>query len=162
MAMEEREVRLEVGYGLEGAIPDSLAGSILENSIIPSLQKGNYGEGFLRGSEAVAGLIAEEYGLDMGELELSESDLYRGGAPSSGSRGGARDEGFPFGILVFIFIFFFGGGRFLWPLLFLGSIGGGRHYRGGFGSSGMGSFGGGGFSGFGGGGFGGGGASGSF
>jgi uncharacterized protein len=159
MSMEERRVRLEVGYGLEGAIPDSLAGRILEDSIIPSLREGNYGEGFLRGTEAVAGLIAEEYGLDMGDLQLSESDMYTGGAPS-GRRGDS--DGMPIGLLIFLFIFFFGGGRMFLPLLFLGSITGGRHYRGGFGSSGMGGFGGSGFSGFGGGGFGGGGASGGF
>lgn len=162
LAMEERNIRMEVGYGLEGAIPDSLAGNILENSIIPPMQNGNYGEGFLKGSEAVAGLIAEEYGLDMGDLELTESSRYRGGAqPSDGGRGG-EDGGVPVGLLIFLFIFFFGGGRIFWPLLFLGGLTGGRHYRGGFGSSGMGGFGGGGFSGFGGGGFGGGGASGSF
>ncbi len=159
IAMEEREVRLEVGYGLEGAIPDSLAGSILENSIMPQLKRGNYGEGFLKGTEAVAGLIAEEYGFDMGDLALNESELYRGGTPAGGRR---ESEGIPFGLLVFIFLFFFGGGRLFWPLLFLSSISGRRHYRGGFGSSGMSGFGGGGFSGFGGGGFGGGGASGSF
>lgn len=161
LAMEERNVRMEVGYGLEGAIPDSLAGSILENSIIPPMQNGNYGEGFLKGSEAVAGLIAEEYGLDMGDLELTESSRYRGGARPSGGES-SEDGGIPVGLLIFLFIFFFGGGRIFWPLLFLGGLTGGRHYRGGFGSSGMGSFGGGGFSGFGGGGFGGGGASGSF
>jgi uncharacterized protein len=159
IAMEEREVRLEVGYGLEGAIPDSLAGNILENSIIPPLKRGNYGEGFLKGTEAVAGLIAEEYGFDMGDLSLGESERYRGGAPAGGRR---ESEGIPFGLFVFIFLFFFGGGRLFWPILFLSSISGRRHYRGGFGSSGMSGFGGGGFSGFGGGGFGGGGASGSF
>ncbi|MFP4618160.1 MAG: TPM domain-containing protein [Spirochaetaceae bacterium] len=161
MAMEEREVRLEVGYGLEGAIPDSLAGRILENSIIPSLSSGNYGEGFLRGSEAVAGLIAEEYDFDMGDLELKESEVYSGGAPGSGVRE-EESDGLPFGLVFFLFIMFFGGGRFFLPLFFLSSITGRRHYRGGFGSSGMGGFGGSGFSGFGGGGFGGGGASGSF
>lgn len=171
LSMEERKVRLEVGYGLEGAVPDSLAGSILENSIIPSLQSGNYGEGFLRGTEALAGRIAEEYDLDMGDLRLSESELYRGGSFAGGADGSSGrgspgrngdSDGIPIGLLVFVFIFFFGGGRIFWPMLFLGSIFGGGHYRGGFGSSGTGSFGGSGFSGFGGGGFGGGGASGNF
>ena len=146
LAMEERRIRLEVGYGLEGAIPDGLAGEIIDQSMLPSLRRGEYGVGLLRGVEAVAGIIAAEYGVEIGEYQLT--DTRKDAGPS-----------FPVGLIVFIvFIFLFGGGRFLlWPLLFMG---GGAYrrgfYGGGFGSGGS-SFGGGG--GFGGGGFGGGGAS---
>jgi len=156
-SMKEREVRIEVGYGLEGAVPDGRAGEILDDSVLPYLRNGNFGDGFLAGTVEIAREIAEEYNVDLGEIRVPSTP-----APASGSRS-ERDGGIPSGLIFFILIFSFGGGRFFWPLFFLSSISGRRHYRGGFGSSGFGggSFGGGGgsFGGFGGGGFGGGGAS---
>jgi uncharacterized protein len=145
LAMRERRLRLEVGYGLEGAIPDGLAGEIMDKSIIPSLQMGDYGGGFLKGVQAVSGIIAKEYDVDLSSYDVQESRKYtRTGIPG-------------LGYLIFIIIaLLFGGGRFLWPLLFLGGMSRRGFYGGGFGSGGS-SFGGG-FSGFGGGGFGGGGA----
>jgi uncharacterized protein len=147
LSMQERQVRLEVGYGLEGIIPDGLAGEIIDRSMLPDLRAGNYGTGLLRGVEAAAGLIAREYDVDLGEYRLSESRKY-------------TRPGVPVGLIMFIiFAFLFGGGRFLfWPLLFMGGAASRRgFYGGGFGSGGTGM--GGGFSGFSGGGFGGGGAS---
>ncbi len=156
MSMEERQVRIEVGYGLEGAIPDGRAGEILDEQVLPYLQQGDFGTGFLAGTIEVAREIADEYNVELGTLDAPPT-------PSrSQSRRGSDDGGIPAGLIFFILIFFFGGGRMFWPLFFLSGITGGRHYRGGFGSSGFGgsSFGGGGsFGGFGGGGFGGGGAS---
>ena len=145
LAMKERRLRLEVGYGLEGAIPDGLAGEIMDKSIIPSFQAGDYGGGFLKGVQAVSGIIAKEYDVDLSSYDLQESRKYtRTGIPG-------------LGYLIFIIIaLLFGGGRFLWPLIFLGGMTRRGFYGGGFGSGGS-SFGGG-FSGFSGGGFGGGGA----
>lgn len=148
LAMRERKVRLEVGYGLEGVIPDGLAGEIRDQSMLPSLKAGEYGTGLLKGVQAVAGIIAKEYDVELGDYQLGESRRY-------------TRPGIPIGLIMFIiFALFFGGGRFLfWPLLFMGRTASRRgFYGGGFGSGGSG-FGGGGF---GGGGFGGGGASGSF
>jgi uncharacterized protein len=155
-SMKERAVRIEVGYGLEGAIPDGRAGEILDTTVLPYLRNGDFGAGFLAATAEVAQEIADEYNVDLGSIEGPSAP-----APSSGSSG-ERDGGIPAGLIVFFLVFFLGGGRFFWPLMFLSSITGRRHYRGGFGSSGFGggSFGGGGgFGGFGGGGFGGGGAS---
>jgi len=151
MSMEERQVRIEVGYGLEGAIPDGRAGEILDQTVLPYLQQGEFGTGFLAGTIEVAREIADEYNVELGTLDAPP-------APSSeGRRSRSDDGGIPAGLIFFILIFFFGGGRMFLPLLFLSGITGRRHYRGGFGSSGFG--GGGSFGGFGGGGFGGGGAS---
>ena len=150
LAMQERKIKMEVGYGLEGVIPDGLAGEILDQSVLPALKAGEYGTGMLRGVQAVAGIIAKEYDVDLGDYQLEESVRY-------------TRTNIPVGLIVFIlFALFFGGGRFLfWPLLFMGRTASRRgFYGGGFGSSGSGF--GGGFSGgggFGGGGFGGGGAS---
>jgi uncharacterized protein len=149
LAMQERRIKMEVGYGLEGIITDGLAGEILDRSILPSLKAGDYGTGMLRGVQAVAGIIAKEYGVELGNYQLDESRRY-------------TRPGIPVGLIMFIlFALFFGGGRFLfWPLLFMGRTASRRgFYGGGFGSGGSGFGGGGSFGGFGGGGFGGGGAS---
>lgn len=150
LAIQERKIKLEVGYGLEGVIPDGMAGEIIDQSILPALQAGEYGTGMLKGVRAVAGIIAKEYDVELGDYQLSESKRY-------------TRPGIPTGLILFIiFALFFGGGRFLfWPLLFMGGAASRRgFYGGGFGSGGSGfggGFGGGG--GFSGGGFGGGGAS---
>jgi len=148
LAIQERKTRIEVGYGLEGIIPDGLAGQILDQSMLPSLRAGEYGPGLLKGVEAVAGIIAKEKGVDLGPYNLGESRQY------------TRTSSPGLGMIIFIIILFvfIGGRRFLWPLLFLGGMTSGRISRGGFGSGGSG-FGGSGFSGFGGGSFGGGGSS---
>jgi uncharacterized protein len=146
LAMQERQVRIEVGYGLEGAIPDGRAGEILDTAVLPELRNENYGAGLLAGMQQVAGIVAEEYDVDLSE--------YGAEAPSAASGRGRSSGGGPGRLLYFlVLMFFLGGGRFFWPLLFL--AGGRGFFGGGFGSGG----GGGGFGGFGGGGFGGGGAS---
>ncbi|RKX73586.1 MAG: hypothetical protein DRP87_18630, partial [Spirochaetes bacterium] len=76
LALKERKVRIEVGYGLEGAIPDGLAGEIMDKSIIPHFRTGDYSTGFLKGVEAIAGIIAKEYNVELGELSLKESERY--------------------------------------------------------------------------------------
>ena len=49
LALEEREVRIEVGYGLEGVITDGRAGRILDEAVIPEFRDGNYALGILNG-----------------------------------------------------------------------------------------------------------------
>ena len=45
VAIKERKVKIEVGYGLEGAIPDVTAKDIIETAIVPSFKKGDYFKG---------------------------------------------------------------------------------------------------------------------
>jgi len=142
-----RKARLEVGYGLEGAMPDALARRVLDEQVIPRFRTGDYSGGI---SAGVAAAIAATRGE------------YKG----TGRTRGQRSEPFlPVPLLLgIIFLFFFG----IVPTIF-GRGRGGYSYigRGGWGSGGFGGFGGGfgggggGFSG-GGGSFGGGGASGSW
>lgn len=146
LAMAERRVRIEVGYGLEGAITDGTAGAILDEAVLPALREERYGAGLLRGVEAISAEIAEAYQVDLREYGAQEQ-------PRSLSRSRGNSGGVGRIVYLLIFLFFFGGGRIFWPLLFL--TGGRGFFGGGFGS-GRPS---GGFSGFGGGGFGGGGAS---
>lgn len=64
LALEEREVRIEVGYGLEGAIPDSVAGRILDEYMLPSLQEGDYDQAFMETYNAVLTRVMDEYGIE--------------------------------------------------------------------------------------------------
>jgi uncharacterized protein len=45
VGVKERQVRIEVGYGLEGKITDSDAGAIIRDVIAPAFRAGRYGEG---------------------------------------------------------------------------------------------------------------------
>lgn len=63
LSTEERRVRIEVGYGLEGAITDSKAGDILD-SVIPQLSEGNYSEGLLNAFYQIVKEVNIEYGYD--------------------------------------------------------------------------------------------------
>jgi uncharacterized protein len=145
LALNERRVRIEVGYGLEGAIPDGRAGQILDDYVLPDLRDNRFGPGLLNGVAALANEIADEYGVTLTGVE-AEPRTARGG-------GGGVD----FGDLIYVVfvLLVFGGRWFFWPLLFAGRRRG--FFGGGFGSGGHGGPSK--FSGFGGGGFGGGGAS---
>jgi uncharacterized protein len=162
----ERRVRIEVGYGLEGPLPDGRCGAIIRRVMAPSLAAGRYGEGLLAGARSVAGAIAAERGVAItGSVTPPEKRAGRGEAPH-------HVLFFLFFILLFFFILVrrvasrLGGdaGRGGWGTRRggwndpFGGFGGGWGGMGGFG----GGSGGGGFGGFGGGRSGGGGASGGF
>jgi uncharacterized protein len=60
VARDDRKMRLEVGHGLEGAIPDVLAGRILDNLVRPRFRGGDFDGGVGAGVDAVAALIRGE------------------------------------------------------------------------------------------------------
>ena len=154
-AIKEKKIRIEVGYGIEGIIPDGKAGRIRDQYLIPQLKKGDFGTGHLYTVAAIAKEIAREYGVKItGNVQLPR-------ARSSRSKG--KGVGGVFSMLIFFFLIIITRGRIL-PWLLLGSmLGGGSRDRGGWGGGFSGGSGfGGGFGGFGGGMSGGGGASGSY
>lgn len=133
----DRKMRIEVGYGLEGALTDALSSIIIRNEIAPQFKKGNFYQGIQNGVSSI--MLATK-----GEYKAKPVDKQQ-----------AQRKSFLhiFGILILIIFFFwrsFGRRR-----------GTGGYYIGGSGF-GSGSGGGGGFGGFGGGGFGGGGACGGW
>jgi uncharacterized protein len=144
IAKDDRELRIEVGYGLEGAVPDAIASSIIRNVIRPRFRDDNYYLGINDGISAIIKAIGGEY-----KAEDAAAD----------------DGGFPFIILVIIIIVVFSlmrGGPFIPGGVYRTGTRSGGWTSGSAswgGSSGW--SGGGGFSG-GGGSFGGGGASGSW
>jgi uncharacterized protein len=143
VAPNEHQVRIEVGYGLEGTLTDAQSALIIENIVKPAFRRGDYDGGTL----AAAASILQVLGVETKDVTQT---LAQAAAPHPNDDTG----GFPIIFVVIVIWLVFG--RFLWPLLFLG---GGRSggWGGGFGGGGFG----GGFSG-GGGSFGGGGASGGW
>ena len=147
VSINDRKVRLEVGYGLEGLLTDAKSSYIINQIIIPEFRKGNYYTGIKTGLIAVSGLINGSYEISASELERYQKSQARK----------KKSGGFPIGLIIFILFMILsrhrrGGGLLAW--LFLGSMMGGRGGRssgfgGGFGgfSGGGGSFGGGGASG---------------
>ena len=154
----EKQVRIEVGYGLEGILTDAQSFNIIHSIILPQFKQGDYAGGISAGADAILTLLGDQQ-----QAEVQQQTRNRSGT----------------GILMFIIILFalmplistlFGRGGRAGPgsgshmgwlgWLALGMLSGGMG-RGGFGGGG---FGGGGFGGFSGGGgsFGGGGASGGW
>jgi len=66
LAMEERRVEVEVGYGLEGVINDAKAGEILDRYVVPFFKQGKFGEGLYNGAEAIAAEIAAASKAELG------------------------------------------------------------------------------------------------
>jgi len=60
----DRKLRIEVGDGLEGALPDVTCGRIIRNQIVPLFKKGKYEEGIRAGIDAILQAVAGEYATD--------------------------------------------------------------------------------------------------
>lgn len=151
IAAQERKLRIEVGYGLEGLITDAQSNKIIRSVITPAFQKGEYGKGTLRGVKNIVGLALQDESLISQAVKEPED---------------SEDDSFSIPLAIFLIIVFLFGARFMpgglfWPLLFLASGRGSGRSSGGFGGSFGRGNGGSGFSG-GGGRFGGGGSSGSW
>lgn len=126
LSPKDRYAGIEVGYGLEGILPDSLVGRILREAVFPPLKKDNdYNQAVLNGAAAVMSVVSNPQQFQ--DAPLSDDDLYT--------------------ILLIIFLIMMfagrgrsgGGGGFIFP--------GGGHFGGGWGGGfrgGGGGFGGGG------------------
>ena len=60
-AIEDRKMRLEVGYGLEGALTDAQSNWIINNEMKPAFQAGNYGEGINLAVDKIISATRGEY-----------------------------------------------------------------------------------------------------
>ncbi len=153
MAVNDRAVRIEVGYGLEGAIPDAIASRIITGVMIPEFKKGGLSNGLLLGTASIASLAAKEY-----NITLSEAENYAN-LTNTASQAPARSALEIILILIMLFLIFGTRSGLLFYFIFGGSRKGRGMWYGSGGGGSSGSFGGG-FGGFGGGMSGGGGASG--
>jgi uncharacterized protein len=57
----DRKLRIEVGYGLEGALPDALAGTIIRNEIAPRFKEGRFYQGIDAGVNSIIAATKGEY-----------------------------------------------------------------------------------------------------
>lgn len=160
-SIDERKIRIEVGYGLEGAIPDITTASIIRNDIVPSFKTGEYYHGLDLATNSLSKAA-------VGEYKVQREKASKG----KGSSGGSLITFLI--ILVIVIALVSGGGRgggggmmsrrgagnIAETLFWASLLSGGGSSRGGSGGFGGGD--GGGFGGFGGGSSGGGGASGSW
>jgi uncharacterized protein len=62
VALAPRRIRIEVGRGLEAVLTGDRAARIIADLMAPAFRAGRYGEGVLRGAEAIAGLIRTAHG----------------------------------------------------------------------------------------------------
>lgn len=72
-----RQMRIEVGYGLEGAVPDALANNIINREIVPSFRVGDMGGGIIRGVSALMDATRGEYegsGRTLAEEQAMQGD----------------------------------------------------------------------------------------
>jgi len=105
-------IRIEVGYGLEGAIPDGKAGRILDEYAIPAFERKEYSKGIKDTFLAVASEVANEYGLKIDGLSgygVSE-DVSENEVTSDGNEENVVDGTFRLGIgaeLIIVFGLFF-------------------------------------------------------
>lgn len=60
VAVQDRHVRIQTGYGLEGTIPDAYAARIIDKAIVPRLREGDLDQGMLDGSKVLVALIDGE------------------------------------------------------------------------------------------------------
>lgn len=158
LAINDRKRRIEVGYGLEGILNDAKVGDI-GRTMVPYLQRGEYGSGLLQAEQQIANVIAADAHVTLTPLPHA----IRRPEPQRG-----RNDWF--GVIIFFVVLFFifrggrGGGGWL-PWFILGNMMGGGRRGGGWGGGDGGGGGGGGGGDFGGGfggGSGGGGASGDW
>jgi uncharacterized protein len=155
VSVKDRKYRLEIGYGLESVLPDSMVGSIGREYLVPYFRKGDYGSGIYAAAVVVANTIASHEGVEIsGMPEVRQTRGVYTGRPL-----GAFQTVVVIGFIVVALILFITHPRQCFLIMLASQMGGGR---GGW-SGGDGGFGGGGsFGGGGGGSGGGGGASGGW
>ena len=121
LAVDDRQVRIEVGYGLEGFVTDGFAGETSRDVMVPYFRRGEYGQGLLAGATQVAQRIAEgrNVTLNVQALPVRRPDrsvgirinpitvlivlyilyrLLRSGGPRGGRRGRWSSGVGPFGV----------------------------------------------------------------
>jgi uncharacterized protein len=175
LAKNDRKSRIEVGYGLEGALPDVIAKRIVSDVMRPYFQQGDFYGGLLAGTDKIAAVIdgeplpearhRQDSGLGANALfGILMVAIVVGGVLRSIM--GKFVGGLASGGLAAVLLYFLGAGLllaiFLGVIAFFMTLASGQGLPLGYGGGGFGSGGGGGGFGGGGGGFGGGGASGNW
>ena len=105
IARDDRKLRIEVGYGLEGSLTDMASGQIIRNVITPYFRSGDFDRGVSEGVNAMISVVRGEYKAPAARPSSGKQDL--GGLVTS-----------------LILIFFFFGSMFRKNKLFAAGVGG--------------------------------------
>ncbi|MFI5178452.1 MAG: TPM domain-containing protein, partial [Vicinamibacterales bacterium] len=73
LAVSERRVKIEVGYGLEEFVTDGFSGDTIRQQMLPEFRAGRYGAGLLAGTDHVIRRIAEARGVTLQDVPLPTS-----------------------------------------------------------------------------------------
>jgi uncharacterized protein len=144
VAIQDRKARIEVGYGLEGILPDAKSGRMLDEVTLPFFRQQRYAEGITKLVEAIGGVIAQNAGVTLTNTAVSA--VTTSAAPAVApvaepERKASKIELAFFIFIIAIFLFFF-----IWAIA-KGKGRSGKSSGSGGGSSGGSSSGGGGFGG---------------
>lgn len=140
IAVTDRQSRIEVGYGLEGAINDAKAGQIQDEYLLPPLTRGDYNEGIWSSYKAIMRMVSAEYGIAAPQDNQASSK-----APTGGTAALSWWEGLPGWfqgvaaaglVLLLVVDWLFLGGSLTYLLLSFLRFRGGGGYGGGSGGGG--------------------------
>ena len=151
IAVDDRQMWIKPGYGLEGAITDAFAHDVYYDVLRPAFRSGRQDAGLIRASEMLAGRILAEYGETLAFEDTLAARMMRDRGRRSGVTGQRAlfmllSALFPFMVFILIIVFAvrrgMKGGRGFW--IGTGGRGGGSFggFGGGFGGFGGGSAGG--------------------
>ena len=124
-AIDDHRARIEVGYGLGPILPDGKVGAF-QREAIPIIRAGNYNQALLLVTARVAGVIAQDAGVQLTTPQLAPAPVERPEASQGISAGGIVLL-----IVVVLVVLFTPLRGLLFAMLFSGMFGGGDGYRGG-------------------------------
>ena len=94
VAPNERKVRIEVGYGLEGTLTDLISNFIIQNSILPRFRAGDFPGGITRGAQ------------DISQVLMGDADEYKQRATQANANAAAAQNIDPVDMLLIAFFVF--------------------------------------------------------
>jgi uncharacterized protein len=95
VAPNQREMRIEVGYGLEAVLPDGLAGQVIRETFLPAFRSDDYARGIVDGTERVAAIVRRNETLTEAQQQ----------ALAVAERAVGRDDTLPFVLIPFLGLF---------------------------------------------------------
>ena len=130
IALSDKKYRIEIGYGLEGLLPDSLVGGIGRQYLVPHFKKGDYSTGIYAAAVIMANEIARDAGVEIAGLPAVKKAYP---AKKRGKSPGILGKIFSLLFFVIMVILFIKNPRLFLAFLFMSSMGGRSGHWGGSG-----------------------------
>jgi uncharacterized protein len=102
VAPNDRAVRIEVGYGLEGVLTDAICSSIIQSDILPAFRAGHMGEGIVAGTDSILTALSGDYTPS----QWADADTGLPAATHAPPSQPAGGPDFPFWLVPLIFVLF--------------------------------------------------------